>query len=101
MDCMYNYYWTWGNGLILPVIYFIFFGGLIYVLVSVFNKHQSKYVFPAANQDKCPNCHCPVDETFIMCPECHFRLKTNCPSCGKMVKTNWDICPFCENKLNK
>ncbi|GBE28127.1 double zinc ribbon [bacterium BMS3Bbin03] len=52
-------------------------------------------------QGKCPKCGEPVEEAYLCCPECHYRLKVNCPSCGKLVKTSWDICPYCEENLSE
>ena len=56
-------------------------------------------VQPTPSGERCPNCHASVRESYLCCPECHYKLKTNCPSCGKLVKTKWDICPYCEAEI--
>ena len=98
MRCFEDYYWFFGKGYLLTFIYIlILVSVLVYILVRVIHKY--KFRSYALNQSKCPNCHNPVEETYIRCPECHYKLKTNCPSCGKVVKTSWDICPYCEAEL--
>ena len=29
----------------------------------------------------CANCGYPVEEDYVMCPNCHQRLKNLCPTC--------------------
>lgn len=48
----------------------------------------------------CPGCSKKVQDTWMVCPGCHTKLKKKCASCGKLLDLNWDICPFCENPVS-
>ncbi len=45
----------------------------------------------------CPKCHNPINENFILCPICKFKLKRPCvnENCKKMLDAAWDVCPYC------
>jgi RNA polymerase subunit RPABC4/transcription elongation factor Spt4 len=47
----------------------------------------------------CMGCGKPVDEHFMNCPFCGYKLKDNCNSCGCAVEPEWNICPKCGSKL--
>jgi RNA polymerase subunit RPABC4/transcription elongation factor Spt4 len=108
MDCYWGeagYWmgWPWINLLFLMLL----FGAGGYIIYRITKNGQQNAQSPshlrnhysARVQKQCPNCHAPVEEAYLCCPECHFKLKTNCQACGKIVKTNWDICPYCETKI--
>lgn len=44
----------------------------------------------------CPGCDRQIAEEWMICPDCHTRLKKKCAGCGKTIIMTWDICPFCE-----
>ena len=43
----------------------------------------------------CPGCGRHADEGWIVCPNCHTKLKKGCQSCGRLMDLPWNICPFC------
>jgi len=43
----------------------------------------------------CPGCGRRVKEAWIICPNCHTKLKKNCHQCGKPMELPWNLCPFC------
>lgn len=43
----------------------------------------------------CPGCGRHVDEKWLVCPNCHTKLKKVCSHCGKLMKLPWSICPYC------
>ena len=97
MKCFENEYWFWGGESLLTLLIVVVVTGILtYLFIQLIHKNK---IHRLHKQSLCPNCHHPVEETFIMCPVCHYKLKTNCPSCGKVVKTDWDICPYCETEL--
>lgn len=46
-------------------------------------------------REVCPACHEPVEEDFMICPNCANRLKNQCPTCHRLMKLEWNICPYC------
>ncbi len=43
----------------------------------------------------CPGCGRRVRENWIVCPNCHTRLKKACHQCGKLMDLPWNLCPYC------
>jgi RNA polymerase subunit RPABC4/transcription elongation factor Spt4 len=43
----------------------------------------------------CPGCSRRVKENWIICPNCHTKLKKNCHQCGKLMDLPWNVCPYC------
>ncbi len=44
---------------------------------------------------QCPGCGRSIKEDWIICPNCHTRLKKHCHQCGKPLELSWNICPYC------
>jgi RNA polymerase subunit RPABC4/transcription elongation factor Spt4 len=43
----------------------------------------------------CPSCRAPVERDFLLCPECHTRLRRKCAKCGRVLDMRWTMCPYC------
>lgn len=43
----------------------------------------------------CPGCARQVDADWMVCPNCHTRLKKKCHQCGKLIELSWNLCPYC------
>jgi hypothetical protein len=43
----------------------------------------------------CPGCSRKLDPQWIVCPNCHTRLKKPCTQCGKLMDLAWNLCPYC------
>ncbi|MGB9672763.1 MAG: zinc ribbon domain-containing protein [Anaerolineales bacterium] len=43
----------------------------------------------------CPGCGRKVKEDWIVCPNCHTRLKKTCHHCGRLLELSWNLCPYC------
>ncbi len=43
----------------------------------------------------CPGCSRRVREDWIVCPNCHTKLKKACPHCGRLMELPWNLCPYC------
>ena len=41
----------------------------------------------------CPGCGRRVKENWMVCPNCHTKLK-NCHQCGKLMELPWNLCPY-------
>jgi DNA-directed RNA polymerase subunit RPC12/RpoP len=98
-------YWHWGN-LILTILIIAVIVWVIYHLTANLSyRHPNgssffnNFVSVNKKDARCPKCSGEIEESFLRCPECNYKLKDNCPSCGKIVKTSWNVCPYCETKL--
>ena len=43
----------------------------------------------------CPGCGRRVLIDWIVCPNCHTKLKKPCQHCGKLMELPWNLCPYC------
>jgi RNA polymerase subunit RPABC4/transcription elongation factor Spt4 len=43
----------------------------------------------------CPGCKRKIQPDFIICPDCHTRLKKSCPHCRRLLHLKWNVCPYC------
>jgi RNA polymerase subunit RPABC4/transcription elongation factor Spt4 len=43
----------------------------------------------------CPGCGRHTKENWLVCPNCHTKLKKTCHHCGKLMDLPWNLCPYC------
>lgn len=43
----------------------------------------------------CPGCGRRVKENWILCPNCHTKLKKTCLHCNRPMELPWNLCPYC------
>ena len=43
----------------------------------------------------CPGCGRQIEDDWIVCPDCHSRLKKICQQCKRHIELSWDLCPYC------
>jgi RNA polymerase subunit RPABC4/transcription elongation factor Spt4 len=43
----------------------------------------------------CAGCGRRVKDAWLICPNCHTKLKKPCHQCGKLIELPWNMCPFC------
>jgi RNA polymerase subunit RPABC4/transcription elongation factor Spt4 len=43
----------------------------------------------------CPGCGRKVKDAWLVCPNCHTKLKKPCHQCGKLMELPWNMCPYC------
>ncbi|NOH13830.1 MAG: zinc ribbon domain-containing protein [Chloroflexi bacterium] len=43
----------------------------------------------------CPGCGIRVQDDWMVCPNCHTRLKKTCHHCSKAMELSWDLCAYC------
>ena len=43
----------------------------------------------------CPGCGRRIKDNWLVCPNCHTKLKKSCHQCGKLMDLPWNLCPFC------
>lgn len=49
---------------------------------------------------ECANCGYPVEADYILCPNCHQRLKNLCGVCGHALDPTWTVCPYCATSVS-
>lgn len=43
----------------------------------------------------CPGCGRKAQTAWIVCPNCHTRLKKPCHHCQRLLELSWNLCPYC------
>jgi RNA polymerase subunit RPABC4/transcription elongation factor Spt4 len=43
----------------------------------------------------CPGCSRRIRENWLVCPNCHTKLKKTCHECGRLMELPWNLCPYC------
>ena len=43
----------------------------------------------------CPGCGKRTQPKWMVCPDCHTRLKKTCHHCSQLMELQWNICPHC------
>jgi RNA polymerase subunit RPABC4/transcription elongation factor Spt4 len=43
----------------------------------------------------CPGCNRKVQPDWMVCPNCHTRLKKPCHYCKRLLDLSWNLCPYC------
>lgn len=77
---------------------------LLWALVAVFAPSLVGlliYLLVRGNYSdlRCPRCGAPVDERFVVCPQCGVKLRPSCPNCAMPVEPDWKLCPRCTQPL--
>ena len=49
----------------------------------------------------CAHCGYPVENDYVLCPNCHQRLKNLCPTCHHALNPEWSICPYCTTTIHR
>ncbi len=49
----------------------------------------------------CSGCSRTVGDDWIVCPDCHTKLKKTCPACQMILRLQWNICPHCATPYTK
>jgi RNA polymerase subunit RPABC4/transcription elongation factor Spt4 len=47
----------------------------------------------------CEQCGQEVERDFLLCPNCHSRLRDPCPRCRRPLEMTWGVCPYCETPV--
>ena len=45
--------------------------------------------------ERCPACRAVIAPDYVLCPECHTRLRASCSECGRPLQARWTCCPYC------
>ena len=89
----------WGAIALIP-----FIGAIVYSALRppmlLTDKQEQEIDFMLRQRElmkygECGRCSYPVEDDYIMCPNCGAQLKNMCPNCGKPLKPEWNACPWC------
>jgi hypothetical protein len=96
--------WLWA----LAVLFFSIAGWVVYLVVRPPEllddarerdlEIRAKEVALARDYESCPACYRPVEQDFLICPNCMKKLRKPCIECGRALKLNWQVCPYCKTK---
>jgi len=50
---------------------------------------------------ECPQCGYPTERDYVVCPNCHVRLRNVCGNCGHTLEPEWRVCPYCATPAGK
>ena len=79
-------------------------GIIIYLILRPSNTLEEEYqrtleeealLQTIEDSSLCPGCARQVEIEWVICPNCHTRLKKLCHQCGKRMELPWDLCPHC------
>ena len=43
----------------------------------------------------CPGCGRRIQADWMVCPNCHTRIKKSCHQCNRLMELPWNLCPYC------
>ncbi len=58
--------------------------------------HTSHASIEVGETVHCSLCGFPMQQEWMVCPNCVSRYETSCTNCGKTMSAWWLICPWCE-----
>lgn len=92
-------WWVWAIVALVPVVGVIAYVLLRPSLLRVDRDEQELEIALKQRQlmhyGECATCGYPVESDYIVCPNCHQRLKNVCSSCGRPLDPAWSVCPYC------
>ncbi|MBO4364861.1 MAG: zinc ribbon domain-containing protein [Eggerthellaceae bacterium] len=96
-------WWLWAVIALVPGIGLIAYVLLRPSLLRVDRDEQELEIALKQRQlmhyGECATCGYPVEADYVVCPNCHQRLKNVCSSCGKPLDSAWTVCPYCATSV--
>ena len=95
--------WAWGLLAIFPLV-----GLVVYCIVRppLLQADREEQDLELALKQRelmkygdCGNCGYPVEADYVLCPNCHTRLKNLCPTCRHALDPAWSVCPYCTTQI--
>ena len=83
-----SYWYVWAVVALVPLLGVIAYCLLRPPLLQIDRDELMKY-------GECANCGYPVESDYVLCPNCHQRLKNLCGHCGHALDPSWTVCPYC------
>lgn len=92
-------WWLWAIVALVPVVGVIAYCLLRPSLLQVDRDEQELEIALKQRElmkyGECANCGYPVEADYVLCPNCHQRLKNMCTKCGHALDPSWTVCPYC------
>ena len=94
-------WWLWAIIALVPVVGLIAYVLLRPSLLRVDRDEQELEIALKQRQlmryGECATCGYPVEADYVVCPNCHQRLKNVCSHCEKALDPAWTVCPLLRN----
>ena len=94
-----SYWYVWANVALVPLLGIIAYCLLRPPLLQIDRDEQELEIALKQRElmkyGECANCGYPVEADFVLCPNCHQRLKNLCGTCNHALDPTWTVCPYC------
>lgn len=99
-----SFWYVWGVLALVPLIGVIAYCLLRPPLLQIDRDEQELEVALKQRQlmkyGECASCGYPVEADYVLCPNCHQRLKNLCTTCRHALDPSWSVCPYCTTPVN-
>lgn len=94
-----SYWYVWAIVALVPLLGIIAYCLLRPPLLQIDRDEQELEIALKQRElmkyGECANCGYPVETDFVLCPNCHQRLKNLCGTCNHALDPTWTVCPYC------
>lgn len=94
-----SYWYVWAIVSLVPLVGIIAYCLLRPPLLQIDRDEQELEIALKQRElmkyGECANCGYPVEADFVLCPNCHQRLKNLCGTCNHALDPTWTVCPYC------
>ena len=100
-----THWYVWGVVALVPLLGVIAYCLLRPPLLQIDRDEQELEVVLKQRElmkyGECATCGYPVESDYVVCPNCHSRLKNLCPSCHHALEPSWTVCPYCATPVGQ
>ena len=98
-----SYWYIWAVVALIPLLGVIAYCLLRPPLLQIDRDEQELEIALKQRElmkyGECANCGYPVESDYVLCPNCHQRLKNLCGHCGHALDPSWTVCPYCASAV--
>ncbi len=99
-----SYWYVWAIVALIPLLGVIAYCLLRPPLLQIDRDEQELEIALKQRElmkyGECANCGYPVEADFVLCPNCHQRLKNLCGTCNHALDPTWTVCPYCATPVS-
>ena len=100
-----THWYVWGVVALVPLLGVIAYCLLRPPLLQIDRDEQELEVALKQRElmkyGECATCGYPVESDYVVCPNCHSRLKNLCLSCHRALDPAWTVCPYCATPVGQ